>query len=224
MSIDWKAAQQRLGVTADGIRGRGTLRALLALVGPTAKPETLTSLANALLIHGEHYKCLDDAARLSDLLAQTANETGGYTEFVENLNYSADALLRTWPSRFDAPTAKAYARRPEQIAGRVYGDRMGNLSPADGWAFRGRGMLQLTGRGNYEMYDRRLGLGLDTNPEIAAVPAVSLLIAMDFYEANGVWGALDRGDTVKARKLTNGGTIGLENVNFLRQRLLKILD
>lgn len=221
--MDRKAVQQRLGVSADGVWGRQTYRALLLVVAPTAPPAVLTSLANACVVHVPAYGADSSAARLADLLAQTANETGGYTRFEENLNYSAAGLLKTWPSRFTAASVAQYARKPEMIAGRVYGDRMGNLSPADGWAYRGRGMLQLTGRGNYELYDKRLGLGLDTNPELAAVPALSLLIALEFYTVNRVWAALDAGNTTEARRLTNGGVIGLTNVNFLRDRLLKVL-
>jgi putative chitinase len=100
---------------------------------------------------------------------------------------------------------------------------MGNTQPGDGWAFRGRGMLQLTGRANYEAADRRLGLGLDTDPDIAAVPAMSLLIACDFYRDRKVFVALDRGDTTGARRITNGGSIGLDHVNALRAKLLGVL-
>lgn len=221
--IDWKATQTRLGVTPDGIPGRGTYTALLRIVGPKAKPETIRSLANACVVHFPAYGIDDSVTRLADFLAQTANETGGYTVFVENLNYSAEALVRTWPSRFTAASAAQYARKPELIAGKVYGDRMGNTGPTDGWAFRGRGMLQLTGRANYEAADRRLGIGLDTDPDLAAVPALSLLVACDFYQDRKVLAALDRGDTDGARRITNGGQIGLKHVNALRAKLLAVL-
>jgi putative chitinase len=161
--------------------------------------------------------------RLADFLAQTANETGGYTRFEENLNYSAEALIRTWPTRFTKANVALYARKPELIAAKAYGDRMGNRTPEEGWLFRGRGMLQLTGRANYEATDRRLGIGLDVDPEVAAVPALSLLIACDFYKANGVLGALDAENADKARQITNGGTIGLKEVNTLRAKILQVL-
>jgi len=221
--IDWKATQARLGVTPDGIVGRGTYTALLRVVAPNADAAVIKSLANACVVHFPAYGVDKSVARMADMLAQTANETGGYKIFNENLNYSAEALVRTWPSRFTAASAAQYARKPELIAGKVYGDRMGNNGPADGWAFRGRGMLQLTGRANYEATDRRLGIGLDTDPDLAAVPALSLLIACDFYRQNKVFEALDAGDTTKARRITNGGAIGLDHVNALRAKLLGVL-
>lgn len=221
--IDWKATQTRLGVTPDGIAGRGTYTALLRVVAPNADAAVIKSLANACVVHFPAYGVDKSVARMADMLAQTANETGGYRVFVENLNYSAAALVKTWPSRFTAASAAQYARKPELIAGKVYGDRMGNTGPADGWAFRGRGMLQLTGRANYEATDKRLGIGLDTDPDLAAVPALSLLIACDFYRQNKAFEALDAGDTTKARRITNGGAIGLDHVNALRAKLLGVL-
>jgi len=223
MTINWRETQRRLNITPDGIVGRNTYGALLAHMSAMAKPDTLQSLANACAVHFPEYGIADSATRLADFLAQTANETGGYTVFVENLNYSAEALARTWPSRFPMAKAKLYARQPEKIAAVAYGDRMGNLTPEEGWLFRGRGMLQLTGRANYEAADRRLGVGLDTNPELAAVPALSLLIACDFYRDRGVLKALDRGDTDGARKITNGGAIGLAHVDKLRARAMEVL-
>lgn len=221
--IDWKATQTRLGVTPDGIAGRGTYTALLRVVAPNADAAVIKSLANACVVHFPVYGVDKSLARMADMLAQTANETGGYRVFVENLNYGAAALVKTWPSRFTVASAAQYARKPELIAGEVYGDRMGNNGPADGWAYRGRGMLQLTGRANYEATDKRLGIGLDTNPDLAAVPALSLLIACDFYRQNKVLEALDAGDTTKARRITNGGAIGLDHVNALRAKLLGVL-
>ena len=221
--IDWKATQKRLGVTPDGIPGRGTYTALLRVVGPSADAAIIKSLANACVVHLPAYGVDQSVTRLADFLAQTANETGGYRVFVENLNYSSEALVRTWPTRFTPASAATVARKPELIASRVYDGRMGNTQPGDGWAFRGRGMLQLTGRANYEAADRRLGLGLDTDPDLAAVPALSLLLACDFYRDRKVFAALDRGDTDGARRITNGGTIGLAHVNTLRAKLLEVL-
>lgn len=222
--IDWKTTQRRLGVTADGIAGRATYAALLRTAAPDVTAPLLTSLANACVTHLPAYGVDATVTRLADFIAQTANETGGYRVFVENLNYSAEALVRVWPSRFTPADAAHYARQPELIAEKVYGDRMGNRDAGDGWKYRGRGMLQLTGRTNYEGTDRRLGIGLDTDPNIAAVPALSLLIACDFYRDLNVFEALDRGDVTGARRIVNGGTIGLDHVNALRAVLLKVLS
>lgn len=220
--IDWRAAQAALGTIADGIPGPNTFAKLFAYVGPTAKPEVIKSLGIAAAIHFPAYGIADTVTRLADFLAQTANETGGYTAFVENLNYRAERLVAIWPSHFTLDQARAAVGHPDEIASRAYGGRMGNAPyPSDdGFRFRGMGMLQLTGRANYEATNKRLGLGLDTNPEVASVPALSLLIACDFYQHNGVLAALDAGNTDAARRITNGGSIGLDNVNRLRTRIL----
>lgn len=225
--INWRVIQIELGVEPDGIAGPNTWRALLRRVATIAgaQPDQgiINSLATSAMVHLPVYGITDSVPRLADFLAQTANETGGYRVFVENLNYSAEALRATWPSRFPPEKAKQYARKPELIAAVAYGDRMGNLTPEEGWTFRGRGMLQLTGRANYEAANKRLGIGLDTNPEIAAVPGISLLIAADFYKHNLVLSAIDRGDLTLARRITNGGQIGLEHVNAIRGKVLEVL-
>lgn len=223
--IDWKTVQTRLGLAADGIPGKNTFGTLFRRLGPNAAPDVIASLGIAATIHFPAYGIADTPARLADFLAQTANETGGYTAFVENLNYRADRLVAVWPSHFTPAEAQAAVGNPKEIASRAYGGRMGNAPyPSDdGYRFRGMGMLQLTGRGNYEATNNRLGIGLDTNPELAAVPALSLLIACDFYQHNMVLAALDAGDTTLARQRTNGGTIGLDHVNALRTQILPVL-
>jgi putative chitinase len=223
--IDWRTAQGRLGLTADGIPGKNTYAALFKRLGPNAAPAVLTSLGIAAAVHFPRYGIADTPERLADFLAQTANETGGYTAFVENLNYRADRLVAIWPSHFTPAQAQAAVGNPREIASRAYGGRMGNAPyPSDdGYRFRGMGMLQLTGRGNYEATNKRLGIGLDTDPEMAAVPALSLLIACDFYQHNMVLAAIDVGDPTLARQRTNGGTIGLDHVNALRAQILPVL-
>jgi putative chitinase len=223
--IDWKKVQTKLGLTPDGAPGQRTYSALFAQLGPTAKPETLRSLGFAGAVQLPAYGIADSAARLADFLAQTANETGGYTHFEENLGYSAARMVEIWPNYFTPAQAAACVGKPIEIASRAYGGRMGNAPyPSDdGYRFRGMGMLQLTGRSNYEATNKRLGIGLDLNPELAALPALSLLIACDFYKAQGVLAALDAGDTTRARKITNGGSIGLDHVNELRAKILPVL-
>lgn len=224
--INWKATQSALGIPADGIPGPNTFAALFKWMGPTVKTEIARTLGISAAVHFPAYGIADTVPRLADFLAQTANETGGYTTFVENLNYRAERMVAIWPTHFTADQAKAAVGHPDEIASRAYGGRMGNAPyPSDdGYRFRGMGMLQLTGRANYEATNRRLGLGLDTNPELAAVPALSLLIACDFYKHNMVLAALDVGATDLARQRTNGGAIGLANVNKLRARALSVLS
>lgn len=111
---------------------------------------------------------IDSRMRIAAFLAQVGHESGQLRILVENLNYSAEALAHTWPSRFTAQTAGVYARQPEKIASKVYGGRMGNgpESSGDGWLFRGRGLLQVTGRSNYRSAGAGLGLPLEDQPEL----------------------------------------------------------
>lgn len=233
--IDWKQAQERLRVVADGDPGPRTYLALIAVVGQPCQP-----VADCLARYAEDYGMVTPP-RLGENVAQIANETGGFTRWEENLNYSAQGLANTWPGRYavDAhavnkipnPRALAIAHNPEAIGNDTYGLRMGNLDAAhdtdghpDGWEYRGRGALQLTGRAAYEQFGRVLGLDLVTHPEKAAEPYTSTLIALEFFKERHVNAAVDRGDFTEARRLTNGGSIGLDHVAALRAKLLTILD
>jgi len=114
---------------------------------------------------------LDQPLRLAAFLAQVGHESGHLNRMEENLNYGAEGLQRTWPKRFpDQATAQAYAGKPQDIANRVYGGRLGNGPEAsgDGWKYRGRGLIQLTGRANYLQAGQALGLGLVDNPDVLA--------------------------------------------------------
>ncbi|WP_263282714.1 glycoside hydrolase family 19 protein [Sphingomonas nostoxanthinifaciens] len=162
---------------------------------------------------------------MAEFVAQTCNETGGFTRFEEDLRYSAATMLAQWPKHFTAAQAVACVGRPVDIACRAYGGRMGNAAPPakDGWLYRGRGMLQLTGKAAYAQFGQLVGLDLVANPDLAADPADSLVIAREFWRAAGVNAAVDTGNFTKARQLTKGGTIGLANVAAIRARLLRVL-
>ncbi|UAK23955.1 glycoside hydrolase family 19 protein [Sphingomonas nostoxanthinifaciens] len=183
---------------------------------------------------------MDMPNRVAEFVAQTAHETGGYTHFTENLNYSAQGLANTWPNRFATdPHAKAkqpnaravaVAHQPESIANIVYArPKEGNVNPGDGWRYRGRGMLQLTFRNNYKASGDRIGQDLVNHPDLAADPAVSLHIALDFWKRCACNDCCDAGDFYGARGLTNCGSktppappIGLEDVAVRRARLLPL--
>lgn len=160
--------------------------------------------------------------RLAHFYAQLAHESAGFTHLVENLNYNAAALMRTFPKRFfSESTAQAYEHQPERIANRVYSLRMGNGDEAsgDGWTYRGRGLIQLTGRDNYKAASKAVfndALWLVDNPDEAAVPRPACLIAGWYWSANGCNEAADHDDVSKVTKIINGGTNGLEE----RMRLL----
>jgi len=214
--IDWPASQRLLGVTPDGIAGPKTYAAIVALVGQPCQ-----GVADCLAKFAFSYGMVT-APRLAEFVAQIANETGGFTTWEENLNYSADRLQQIWPSHFDAHKSIQCAGQPYQIAECAYGGRMGNgpEGSGDGWKFRGRGALQLTGKDAYVKFSKIIGIDLTADPEVAADPYTSTLIALEFFKQRRINNVVDAGDFTKARQLTNGGTIGLEHVAALRTRIL----
>jgi len=153
--------------------------------------------------------------RLAHFLAQCAHESANFTALRENLNYSTDGLLKIFPKYFrDRATAEAYARKPEKIANRVYASRMGNGDEAsgDGFKFRGRGFIQLTGKSNYTEFGKFIGEDLVANPDLVATK-YPLSSAGFFFMKNVLWTICDRGATDEVvtalTRRVNGGTHGL---------------
>ena len=164
---------------------------------------------------------INTPSRLAHFLAQTGHESGGFRAFQENLNYGAKGLTTTFKKYFkradgtvDEPKAATYAKKPEKIANLVYGGRMGNGPEAsgDGYKFRGRGAIQLTGKDNYTAFFKSIGLGPDADPNLVSTQ-YALLSAAWFWSKNGLNKIADEGasDAVvtKITKRVNGGTIGL---------------
>lgn len=159
---------------------------------------------------------LTNAHRWSVFLGQCAHESAHFTAFEENLNYSAHALMATWPSRYRTEAlAKADAHQPKKIAARVYGGRMGNQTPEEGYLYRGRGPLMLTGRNNYAAAGKFLKLDLLGNPDqVAEDPIIGLLTALWYFSRRKYQRKclLDWCDELSYRtttKLINGGYLGL---------------
>ena len=155
---------------------------------------------------------LDGAMRLQYFLAQLGHESNGLTNREENLNYSASRLMEIWPGRF--PTreiAEQYDRNPEKLANFVYGGRMGNVNPGDGYRYRGRGYIQLTGRETYREVGRIAGLDLEGHPELASKPENAVRIACAYWTWKGLNAACDVADFTGVTKKINGGTNGLED-------------
>lgn len=186
--------QQKIGVTADGAFGPGTFKAAAAF-----------------------YKLSPD--RAAHFFAQTAHESGGFKAFSENLNYSAKGLRGIFRKYFPTDAlANAYARQPMKIANRVYASRMGNgpESSGDGWKYRGRGPLQLTGKDNYRAFGRYIGREQEVldNPDIVATE-LGFESALWFFDHNKLWSICDRGTNDAAilalTKRINGGTHGLDD-------------
>jgi putative chitinase len=165
--------------------------------------------------------------RVAAFLAQTSHESGGYTMLSENLNYKAATLAACWPNRFAVlgadkkpikengklvPTAvaNAIAGKPELIANLVYSSRMGNgpAESGEGWAFRGRGLKQLTGKYNYEKCGLGLGVDLVSNPDLLLEPMYAARSAGWFWKTNALSTFADKGDLEGMTKRINGGLIG----------------
>ena len=200
-----KNLQTKIGVTADGAFGPGTLKAAMA-----------------------YYKMTPE--RAAHFFAQTAHETGGFKAFSENLNYSADGLQKIFGKYFPGLLEESYAKKPEKIANRVYADRMGNGSEAtgDGWKYRGRGALQLTGKANYKAFSDYLKNPLVMEQPDLVAGELAFESAMFFFDKNKLWDICDKGvtkETILAlTKIINGGTHGLadrEEKSFKYYGLLK---
>ncbi|WP_219097583.1 glycoside hydrolase family 19 protein [Pseudomonas sp. UMAB-40] len=147
------------------------------------------------------------------LMANVDVETGGFKKNEENLNYSAKRLQEIFPKYYSTPeSARADAGNPEAIANKVYGGRMGNTEAGDGYKYRGRGDIQLTGKAQYADMSKKLGVDLVNNPDLAMDPKYSAQIAVQHWKSSGADKAAMAGDVDRARKLTNGGTNGLAEV------------
>lgn len=223
----WQAAN---GLTADGVVGEGTWTKMFGSKQLITEPST--PIVNAGPLKLENLKGhipdaviaqIPDAAkkfnitnplRLAHFLAQCGHESAGFKAIQENLNYSADGLKKIFPKYFPGNLAEGYAKNPEKIASKVYGSRMGNgdETTKEGYKFRGRGFIQLTGKDNYTKFAKFIGEDTVGNPDLVATK-YPLASAAFFFDSNKLWTICDKGAddaTVTAvTKRVNGGTIGL---------------
>ena len=167
------------------------------------------------------------ALRLAHLMAQISHESGGGTSVVESLDYSPRALLAQWPAHFTAARAQQLGRTTahpadqRMIADLAYGGRMGNAKPPsdDGWNFRGRGLLQITGRDGYLAVGKRCGLDLIRHPDLIVDPAHAFRIAADEFRASGCLPYCDKDDVVAVSGLVNcGQVVPAEKIDGLSSR------
>jgi putative chitinase len=150
--------------------------------------------------------------RQACFIGQCMHESGGFRLLRENLNYSAKALMNTWPSRFpDADVAEQYARQPEKIANKVYSGRMGNTEDGDGAKYIGRGLIQLTGKDNYRAFGEAIGEDLVANPQLVEEPRYAALSAGWFWNKRGLNALADAMDIETLTKRINGGSIGIDD-------------
>ena len=190
MSEAMKALQAKVGVTADGAFGPNTARAIAKHYGLSEK-------------------------RAAHLLGQASHESGGFKLVRENLNYSAETMLRVWPSRFKTlADAEPFARNPKALADKVYSNRMGN-GEGEGHVWIGRGFLQLTGKDNYKAFASDMDA-----PEILKDPSLvetkyAFETALWFFQKNKLFDIADKGvndDVIKQiTKRVNGGYVGLDH-------------
>lgn len=159
---------------------------------------------------------------LTAWLPQVLHETGMLERLEENLSYSAERLMAVWPSRFPTmAAAEPFARKPEALAEKVYGGRMGNTLPGDGHRFRGRGLIQLTGRAGYRLVGDLLGQDLEGMPHLIEQPRYAIEAAVAWWEGSVPDGMLS--DQVKLRRRVNGGEIGLAHCQQLADMTCKVL-
>jgi putative chitinase len=230
----WQAAH---GLTPDGLVGDATWAKMFAPVTPPhtvvvpplqqfSKEPNVSFKLDALKGHVPQavIDAIPDTAskfdistplRLAHFLAQCGHESGGFKAVQENLNYGAKGLLSIFKKYFKTiAQATAYERKPEKIANLVYANRMGNGSEGsgEGWKYRGRGYIQLTGKENYKAFDATVPEDITANPDLVATK-YALASAAFFFKKNNLWAICDKGSSPEVvtlvTKRVNGGTIGL---------------
>ena len=226
-----KEWQTKNGLTADGIIGPASLEKLglkiaVAVIkedvlipkgGPIDLGKLKGHIPESVIVQiptvMEKFQ-INTPLRLAHFLAQCGHESGGFKATQENLNYSADGLKKIFPKYFPGNLAESYARNPEKIASKVYGGRMGNggEETKEGYKFRGRGYIQLTGKENYTSFAKSIGEDTVANPDLVATK-YALASAGWFFSKNGLNTIADKGaddaTVTSVTKRVNGGTIGL---------------
>jgi putative chitinase len=152
--------------------------------------------------------------RQAAFIGQCAHESMNFTKLEENMNYSAEGLMKTWPSRFPTlESAKPYHRNPEKIANKVYAGRMGNgpEETGEGWLYHGRGLIQLTGKDNYTLAGDALNIDFIHSPDYVLVPKYAALTAGWYWNKRNLNKEADAKDFTGMTKKINGGTIGLDD-------------
>lgn len=200
---------------------------ILQQICPKTKAAVLGRYVYALNDVCQYYDMFDNPKRAAAFLAQIAHESGGFNAVVENLNYSAKGLMTTFKKYFPTESlAKEYERKPERIANRVYANRMGNgpESSGDGWKYRGRGLIQLTGKHNYTKFAEGLGISIDETVAYLETPEGAVSSAGWFWDNNGLNAFCDRDDFVGLTKRINGGINGLVDRQHHYEIALKALQ
>ena len=183
-------------------------RGLIAAGSPVARADELA----ALLLAAMERRSITTPARAAAYLGQLGHESGGFVRMEENLNYQWRALRRVFRRYYLTDIdAQMHHRKPVEIANRVYGGRLGNREPGDGWRYRGRGFIQLTGRANYAEAGAALGLPLEDDPDRLLHNAEAAEVAAWWWQDRGCNALADAGDFEALTRRINGGLHGLED-------------
>lgn len=168
---------------------------------------------------------IDTPLRMAGFLSQIAHESASFTATVENLYYQASALNRSWPQLFPGDVAQQYAMQPERIANRAYGNRMGNGNEAsgEGWLYRGRGLVQLTGKNNYASFAMSADVDVLVHPELVELPELAALSAGWFWHTNDLNTLADQGYVEAMTRRINGGLNGLADRQAKYTAILSVL-
>lgn len=194
---------------------------------PNAKDATVKAFAAKTPALFKEFGLSEKRVRAEYFLAQIAHETGALTRSVENLNYSAKRIKEIWPSRFPTvASAEPFASNPEKLANKVYANRMGNGSPesGDGYRYRGRGYIQITGKDGYRNTGLHAGIDLVANPEKAIETTHALRIACAFWRWKNLNPLCDARDFEEVTRRVNGALIGIDDRKEWLKKVRKVLD
>lgn len=191
---------------------------------PKAKQEKLEMFYEGIIETFDTFE-INTPERMAMFLAQTAHESGNFNFVEENLNYKAASLSKVWPKKFPPDIAGQYGGNAQKIANRAYADRMGNgpESSGDGWKYRGRGLIQLTGKDNYRACGEALGKDLLNEPDLVAQNPCAVLSAGWFWDTRKLNQWCDKKDVLTVTKRINGGTLGLEDRKQHFEHMLHVL-
>lgn len=186
------------------------------------KPHTaaIWSEVFAAVVRDDTFRSEADARAF---LGQILHESAMLERLEENLNYSAERLTKVWPKRFPSiAEAKPYERNPEALANKVYGGRLGNIMDGDGWRYRGRGCIMVTGRANYTALAKLSGLDLAVNPDLLRQPLPALQASIAWWLRNVPSIAI--GDVAAVTRIVNGGTHGLDDRVALTDKAARAME
>lgn len=193
---------------------------------PSAKDATVAAFAEKSPALFKEFGLSEKHIRMEYFLAQIAHETGGLTRSVENLSYSAKRIIEIWPTRFASlSVAQPYANDPEKLANKVYSNRMGNgpMESGDGYRYRGRGYIQITGKDNYRNTGRVAGIDLVSQPERAILTADALRVACAYWQLKDLNPLCDARKFEDVTRAINGALIGLSERKDWLEKVRKAL-